>query len=127
MVSHVEGHRRKMLVHKSRMKFLPNDQGRDLIISDSNGAITDKNDLDVQEAKTGVKDLGSEKPRITNEQSVGKEESAGYGDKKHNDLDLNIEKNGEQVANVRPDAKKKIQKWEVEERKTHKMKLRSRK
>ena len=126
MVSHVEGHRRKMLVHKSRLKVLPNDQGRDLVNSDSNGTITNNDELDVEETKNDRKVRESEKLRISNEQSAGKGKSAGYGDKKQNDLDGNIEKDGEQTANVRSDAKK-IKKWEAAEQKTHKMKLRSRK
>ena len=64
---------------------------------------------------------------MKNEQSAGKVTSAGYGDKKQNDLEKNIEKDGEQSANVRSDAKKKMRKWEATEQKTHKMKLRSRK
>ena len=127
MVSHVEGHRRKMLVHKSRLKLLPNDQGRDLVSSDSNKEVTGNNELGVKETKRDEQVRGSEKLRMKNEQSAGKVTSAGYGDKKQNDLEKNIEKDGEQSANVRSDAKKKMRKWEATEQKTHKMKLRSRK
>ena len=127
LVSHVEGHRRKMLVHASRLKLLPNDQGRDLVSSDSNKEVTGNNELGVKETKRDEQVRGSEKLRITDEQSAGKEASAGYGDKKQNDLEKNIEKDGEQSANVRSDAKKKMRNWEAVEQKTHKMKLRSRK
>ena len=126
LVSHAEGHRRKMLVHKSRMKLLPSDQGRDLVNADSNGAIT-HDELVVGETKDDEKVRGSGQPRMKNEQSVEVKDSAHYGDKKQNDLDGKIEKDDEHVANVRQDAKKKIKKWEPAGRNTHKMKLRSQK
>ena len=126
LVAHEEGHRRKMLIHQSRLKRLPIGQGRDLTSSDSHGAVT-RNCEHENENNQNAKDVrGSEKLRISNEQSTGKDKCAGYGDKKHPDLETN-EKDGERKANVRNTKQKKIQKWEVPETKSHGMKLRTRK
>ena len=125
LVAHEEGHRRKMLIHQSRLKRLPIGQGRDLTSSDSHGAVT-RNSEQENENHQNAKDVrGSGKLRISNEQSTGNDGSADYGDK-HIDLKSN-EKDGERKANVRGTKQKKIQKWEVPEIKTHKMKLRTRK
>ena len=125
LVAHEEGHRRKMLIHQSRLKRLPIGQGRDLTSSDSHGAVT-RNSEQENENHQNAKDVrGSGKLRISNEQSTGNDGSADYGDK-HIDLKSN-EKDGERKANVRGTKQKKIQKWEVPEIKTHEMKLRTRK
>lgn len=42
LVAHEEGQRRKMLIHQSRLKRLPDGQGRDLTSPESNGAVTDQ-------------------------------------------------------------------------------------
>ena len=86
--------------------------------------MTQNSERDYQNAKN---DRVSEKLRISNEQSTGKDKSADYGDKKHSDLEKLNEKDGERRANVRNAKQKKIQKWEVPEIKTHEMKLRTRK
>ena len=41
LVSHLEGQRRKMLVHKSRIKLLPNDREVDSVDSDSSVAVAE--------------------------------------------------------------------------------------
>ena len=41
LVSHLEGQRRKMLVHKSRIKLLPNDREMDSVDSDSSVAVAE--------------------------------------------------------------------------------------
>ena len=127
LVAHEEGHRRKMLIHQSRLKRLPIGQGRDLTSSDSHGAVTQNSENENEDYQNAKNDRVSEKLRISNEQSAGKDGSADYGDKKHPDLEKLNEKDGERRANVRDAKQKKIQKWAVPERKTHEMKLRTRK
>lgn len=126
LVAHIEGHRRKMLIHKSRLKRLPDGQGRDLTRSDSNGAITETCEQKSENHQNAKNVRESEKLR-TNEHTAGSDvKSAGYGDNKHTDLEKQKDEIGERKTNVR-DRKKKIHKWEVPEKKTHKMNLRSQK
>ena len=42
LVSHLEGQRRKMLVHKSRIRLLPSDREMDSVDSDSSVAVAEK-------------------------------------------------------------------------------------
>ena len=124
IVSHMEGQRRKMLIHKSRMKLLPYDRKRDPINPDSSGAVAEENNLEKKQI-ANTTDCGSEKLREkSNEQSIVEDSARDYGDKKHTDLEkINQEAIG-QKAHVRQDAKKKVRE---EAASRHKMKLRSRK
>ena len=42
LVSHLEGQRRKMLVHKSRIRLLPNDRGLDSVNTEGSVAVANK-------------------------------------------------------------------------------------
>ena len=49
LVSHVDGQRRKMLIHKNRMRVLPQDQDGNLVKSDSSEAVA-KNEMEFQKS-----------------------------------------------------------------------------
>jgi len=50
LVSHLEGQRKKMLVHKSRIRLLPNDREMDSIDFDSSVAVAEKEQIVVPES-----------------------------------------------------------------------------
>ena len=59
MVTHVDGQRRKMLIHKNRLRVLPKDQDGNLVQSDSSDAVA-KNETEVQ--KSGKSRFSNEHP-----------------------------------------------------------------
>ena len=124
IVSHIEGQRRKMLIHKSRMKLLPSDREREPISTDSYGAVAGDNELETKDhANTTVR--GSVKLRNkTVEHPIVEENARDYGDKKHNDLVKINKEHPERKAYVRTDAKKEVREAAASR---HEMKLRSRK
>ena len=59
LVSHVDGQRRKMLIHKNRIRVLPQDQDGNLVKSDSSDAVA-KNEMEFQ--KSGKSRSSNEHP-----------------------------------------------------------------
>ena len=124
LVSHMEGQRRKMLIHKSRMKLLHYDRERDAIKkSDGSEAVATSEDLAKEKAAT-PDPVSEELKEENNEHSIVKAKARDYGDKKHIDLEKLNEKEIEQTAKVQSDAKKKVRDAAASR---HKMTLRSRK
>ena len=77
LVSHLEGQRRKMLVHKSRIRLLPNDREMDSVDSDSSVAVAEK----LQEQKF-VPESGQLRKQSEHPTEV-KSTARDHSDKKH--------------------------------------------
>ena len=77
LVSHLEGQRRKMLVHKSRIRLLPNDREMDSVDSDSSVAVAEK----LQEQKF-VPESGQLRKQSEHPTKV-KSTARDHSDKKH--------------------------------------------
>ena len=124
LVSHMEGQRRKMLIHKSRMKLLHYDRERDAIKkSDGSEAVAIGDELAKEKAAKPVP-VSEELKEETDEHSIVKANARDYGDKKHIDLEKLNEKEIEPTARVQSDAKKEVRDVAANR---HKMTLRSRK
>ena len=103
LVSHLEGQRRKMLIHKNRIRILPKNQDGNLDQKDGSDAVA-------EEIQT------SEKSRLKNEHPILVESKRDQSDIKH--FDPNNIKTNEQSA---------VHKKKTKSSSTHGMRLRSQK
>ena len=103
LVSHLEGQRRKMLIHRNRMRLLPHDQDGNLVQNDGSEAVA-------EEIRT------SEKSRLSNEHPILVETQRDQSDTKHSDPD-----------NFKTSKQSTVQKKKTIASRTHKMRLRSQK
>ena len=103
LVSHLEGRRRKMLIHRNRMRLLPQDQDGNLVQNDGSEAVA-------EEIQT------SEKSRLKNEHPILVESKRDQSDIKHFDPN-----------NIKTNEQSTVQKKKTNSSSTHGMRLRSQK
>ena len=103
LVSHLEGQRRKMLIHRNRMRLLPPDQDGNLVQNDGSEAVA-------EEIRT------SEKSRLNDEHPILVDTPRDQSDTKHSDPE-----------NFKTSKQSTVQKKKTIASRTHKMRLRSQK